>query len=97
MPCPPIHANNLSSAPRVPLTELPCSFVKHEYTKGVWKRLNRVGVTKDIGMYEAVRGKRSGDRESNQIELPKRRKVSYGGATKNKILAEAGNQPCQKQ
>ena len=97
MPCPPIHANNLSSAPRVPLAELPCSLVKHEYTEGVWKRINRVGATGDIGMYEAVGGKRSGDRKTNQTELPKKRKVSQGGAAKNKILAEAGNQPCQKQ
>ena len=58
MPCPPSHATNLSSAPRIPLAELPCFFVRHGYTAGVWKRLNRVGVTEDIGMYEAVGGKK---------------------------------------
>ena len=78
MPCPPSHVTNLSSAPRVPLAELPCSLVKHEYTEGVWKRINRVGATRDIGMYEAVGGKRSGDRKTNQTELPKKRKVSKG-------------------
>ena len=87
----------MSSAPRVPLAEIPCSFVKHGYTEGVWKRIKRVGATEDIGMYEVVGGKRSGDREINQTELQKKRRVSQGGATKNKILAEVGNQPCQKQ
>ena len=96
MSYPPSHVTNLSSAPRIPLAELPCSLVKHGYTEGVWKRINRVGATGDIGMYEAMGGKRSGDRKTNQTELPKKRKVSKGGATKNKILAEAGNQPCQK-
>ena len=97
MPCSPSHATNMSSAPRVPLAEIPCSLVKHGYTEGVWKRIKRVGATEDIGMYEAVGGKRNGDWEINQTELPKKRRVSQGGATKNKILAEAGNQPCQKQ
>ena len=97
MPCPPSHVTNVSSAPRVPSAELPCSLVKHEYTEGVRKRIKRVEVTEDIGMYEAVGGKRSGDREASQTELPKQIRVSQGGATKNKILAKAGNQPCQKQ
>ena len=87
----------MSSAPRVPLAEIPCSFVKHGFTEGVWKRIKRVGAIEDIGMYKAVGGKRSGDREINQTELQKKRRVSQGGATKNKILAEVGNQPCQKQ
>ena len=97
MPCLPSHATNMSSAPKVPLVEIPCSLVKHGYTEGVWKRIKRMGATEDIGMYEAVGGKRNGDWEINQTELPKKRRVSQGGATKNKILAEAGNQPCQKQ
>ena len=97
MPCLPSHATNMSSAPKVPLVEIPCSLVKHGYTEGVWKRIKKVGATEDIGMYEAVGGKRNGDWEINQTELPKKRRVSQGGATKNKILAEAGNQPCQKQ
>ena len=97
MPCTSIHATNLSLAPRVPLAELPCSFVKHRYTEGVWKRLNRVRVTEDIGMSDAVGGGGNGDKETNQTESPKKKRVSQGGATKNKILAEAGNQPYQKQ
>ena len=56
-----------------------------------------MGATEDIGMYEVVGGKRSGDREINQTELQKKRRVSQGGATKNKILAEAVNQPYYKQ
>ena len=50
MPYPPSHVTNLSSAPRIPLAELPCSLVKHGYTEGFWKRINRVGATGDIGM-----------------------------------------------
>ena len=76
MPCSPSHATNMSSAPRVPLAEIPCSLVKHGYTEGVWKRIKRVGATEDIGMYEAVGGKRNGDWEINQTELPKKRRVS---------------------
>ena len=87
----------MSLAPRVPLAEIPCSLVKHGYTEGVWKRIKRMGATEDIGMYEAVGEKRNGDWEINQTELPKKRRVSQGGATKKKILAEAGNQPSQKQ
>ena len=82
MPCPPSHVTNLSSVPRVPLAELPCSLVKHEYTEGVWKRINRVGATGDIGMYEAVGGKRSGEREINQTKLPKKKKGFTGGCNK---------------
>ena len=32
-----------------------------------------------------------------KLSYQKKRRVSQGGATKNKILAEAGYQPCQKQ
>ena len=42
-------------------------------------------------------GERSIGSETNQTELPKKRKVSQGGATKNKLLVEVGNRPCQKQ
>ena len=72
MPCLPSHATNMSSAPKVPLVEIPCSLVKHGYTEGVWKRIKRMGATEDIGMYEAVGGKRNGDWEINQTELPKK-------------------------
>ena len=51
----------------------------------------------DAGMSEAVGGKRSIGSETNQTELPRKRRVSQGGATKNKLLVEVGNRPCQKQ
>ena len=47
----------------------------------------------DAGMSEAVGGKRSIGSETNQTELPRKRRVSQGGVTKNKILAKVGNQP----
>ena len=76
MSCPSIHATNLSPTPRAPLAELPCSFVKHEYTEGVWKRLTRVGVTEDIGMSEAPRGGRGGG-AGEEVEIEKQTKLSY--------------------
>ena len=95
--CTSTYAAHLSLSPRVPLAEIPSSLVNHRYAEGTWKRITRVGVAFDAGMSEAVGGKRSIGSETNQTELPKKRRVSQGDATKNKILAEAGNQPCQKQ
>ena len=43
MPCSPSHATNMSSAPRVPLAELPCSLVKHGYTERFGKGLREWG------------------------------------------------------
>ena len=47
-----------------------------------------------------VRPKQWGEKRSagstTQTELPKKRRISQGGVTKNKILAKAGYQPCQK-
>lgn len=59
--------------------------------------LKRLGKGLLEGMSEAVGGKRSVGRETNQTELPKKRRVSQGGAIKNKILAKAGYLPYQKQ
>ena len=93
--CTSTYAAHLSLSPRVPLAEIPSSLVNHRYAEGTWKRITRVGVAFNAGMSEAVGGKRSIGSETNQTELPKKRS-SQGDATKNKILAEAGNQPCQK-
>ena len=57
----------------------------------------REGVCSDVGMAEVLGEKRSAGNITNQTELPRKRKVSKDGATKNKILAEAVYQPCQKQ
>ena len=91
------YAAHLSLSARVPLAEIPSSLVNHGYAEGTWKRITRVGVAFNAGMSEAVGGKRSIGSETNQTELPKKRRVSQGDATKNKILAEASNQPYQKQ
>ena len=95
--CTSTYAAHLSLSARVPLAEIPSSLVNHGYAEGTWKRITRVGVAFNAGMSEAVGGKRSIGSETNQTELPKKRRVSQGDATKNKISAEAGNQPCQKQ
>ena len=50
-----------------------------------------------MSMAKIVGEKRSAGNTTNQTKLPKKKKGFPGGATKNKILAEAGNQPCQKQ
>ena len=57
----------------------------------------REGVGLDVGMAEVLGEKRSVGSITNQTELPKIRRVSKDGATKNKILAEAVYQPFQKQ
>ena len=68
------------------------------HAEGTWKRFTRIGVASDVGMAEILGEKRSTEITINQTELPKKRRVSQGGATENKILAEAGYQPChQKQ
>ena len=95
--CTSTYAAHLSLSLRVPLAEIPSSLVNHGYAEGTWKRITRVGVAFNAGMSEAVGGKRSIGSETNQTELPKKRRVSQGDATKNKILAEASNQPYQKQ
>ena len=94
---PAVHAIQLSPSARMPLTEIPNPPVHHVHVEGTWKRLTRTRVASDVSMAEIVGEKRSAENISNQIELPKKRRVSQGGATKNKILAEAGYQPCQKQ
>ena len=48
----------------------------------------REGVGLDVGMAEVLGEKRSVGSITNQTELPKIRRVSKDGATKNKILAE---------
>ena len=93
MPCTPTHAAHLSLSPKKPLVEIPSSLVNHGYAKGTWKRITRIGVATDAGMCEALGGKRSIGSETNQTELPRKRRVSQGGVTKNKILAKVGNQP----
>ena len=56
----------------------------------------REGVCSDVGMAEVLGEKRSAGNITNQTELPKKGRVSKDGATKNKILAEAVYQLCQK-
>ena len=97
LPCTPSRPAHLSFSPRVPLADIPNSLVSHRSVEGTWKRITRIGLVADACMSKAVGGKRSLGSDSNQIELPKKRRVLQGGATKNKILAEADNQPCQKQ
>ena len=64
--------------------------------EGTWKRYMREGVGLDVGMAEVLGEKRSAGNITNQTKLPKNRRVSKDGATKNKILAEAVYQLCQK-
>ena len=97
LPCTPSRPAHLSFSPRVPLADIPNPLVSHGSVEGTWKRIPRIGLVADACMSEVVGGKRSLGSDSNQTELPKKRRVSQGGATKNKILAEAGSQPCQKQ
>ena len=52
---------------------------------------------KSLGLSRVTGEKRSAGNITNQTELPKKRRVSKDGATKNKILAEVVYQPCQKQ
>ena len=81
----------------MPLVELPSSVINHVKAEGTWKMYMREGVCSDMGMAEVLGEKRSAGNITNQTELPKKRRVSKDGATKNKILAEAGYQPCQKK
>ena len=48
-------------------------------------------------MSKAMGEKRKQGSTASQTKLPKKRRVSQGDATKNKILTEASYQPCQKQ
>ena len=97
VPCTPSRPAHLSFSTRVPLAEIPNSFVSHGSVEGTWKRITSVGFVADACMSEAVGGKRSLGNDSNQTVLPKKkRRVSQGGTIKNKILIEAGNQFCQK-
>ena len=87
---PAVHATQLSPSTRMPLAEIPSSLVNHVHAEGTWKRFTRTGVASDVGMAKIVGEKRSAENTTNQTELPKKRRVYHGGATKNKILAEAG-------
>ena len=89
------HATHLSLSLRMPLAEIP--IINHVKAEGTWKRFMRVKVGPDVGIAEALGEKRSAGNLFNQTELPKKRRVSQDGATKNKILAEVVYQPCQKQ
>ena len=89
--CPAVHAAHLSPSTRMPLAEIQSSLVNHVHAEGTWKRFTRIGVASDVGMAEILGEKRrSAENTINQIELPKKRRVSQEDATKNKILAEAG-------
>ena len=79
-----------SSLLRVPLLELPISLNNHVHVEGTWKRLTRVEVGSNVVMSNVVGEKRNAGRSASPTEFPKKRRVSQGGATKNKILAEAG-------
>ena len=92
-----VHATQLSPSTHMPLAEIPSSLVNHVHAEGTWKRFTRIRVASDMGMVEIVGEKRSAGNTTNQTELPKKRRVSQGDATKNKILAEVGYQPCQNQ
>ena len=72
MPCTPTHAAHLSLSQKKPLVEIPSSLVNHRYAKGTWKRITAT----DAGMSEALEGKKSIGSETNQTELPKKRRVS---------------------
>ena len=89
-----VHAAHLSPSTSMPQSESPSSLVNHMHDEGTWKRLTRIGVASDVSMAEIVEGKRKAENTNNHFELPKKRRVSQGGATKNKILAEVGYQPC---
>ena len=91
-----VHAAHLSPSTSMPQSESPSSHVNHVHDEGTWKRLTRIGVASDVSMAETMEGKRKAESRNNHSELPKKRRVSQGGETKNKILAEAGYQPCQK-
>ena len=67
------------------------------HVAGTWKRLHRSGVISEVDMAKAVGEKGSARSITTQAKLPKKRRVSRGGGTKNEILAEAGDQPRQKQ
>ena len=54
--CIPSMPAHLSFSPRVPLAEIPNSFVSHGYAKGTWKRITRVRLVADTCMFEAVGG-----------------------------------------
>ena len=97
LPCTQSRPAHLSFSPRLPLADIPNSLVSHGSVEGTWKRIPRIGLVADACMSEAVGGKRRLGSDSNQTELPKKRRVLQGGVTKNKILTEADNQPCQKQ
>ena len=75
VPCTPTHAAHLSLSPKKPLVEIPSFLVNHGYAKGTWKRITRIRVATDASMFEALRGKRSIGSETNQTELPKKRRV----------------------
>ena len=51
--------------------------------------------TEDIGMYEAVGGKRSGDREASQTELPKQIRVSQGVQQKIRYWQRLATSPAR--
>ena len=90
VPSPTACAPHFSSLLRVPLSELPISLNNHVHVEGTWKRLTRVEVGSNVVMSNVVGEKRNAGRSASPTELPKKRRVSQGGATKNKILAEAG-------
>ena len=87
---PSTHTSHLSSSSRVPLAEIPNSLINHVHAKRTWKRLTRLEVGLEVVMSNVVGEKRNAGRLASQTKLPKKRRVSQGGATKNKILAEAG-------
>ena len=76
VPCTPTHAAHLSLSSKKPLVEIPSSLENHGYAKGTWKRITRIGVATDAGMFKALGGKRSIGNETYQTELPKKRRVS---------------------
>ena len=83
------HAAHLSLPPHMPLAEMPSSFINHVKIESTWKRYMREGVCSDVGMVEVLGEKRSASNITNQTKLPKKRRVSKDGETKNKILVEA--------
>lgn len=52
------HAPLFSSSSRIPLSKLPTSLNTHVHVEGTWKRLTRTGLGSDVGMAEAMGGKR---------------------------------------
>ena len=73
VPCTPSRPAHLSFSTRVPLAEIPNSFVSHGSVEGTWKRITSVGFVADACMSEAVGGKRSLGNDSNQTVLPKKK------------------------